>query len=57
MKRSQIVVGILLGIIGLVCVTSAFSVGNITINPSGDLVSGVTRASASYIVNFPSSGG
>jgi hypothetical protein len=57
MKRSQIVVGILLGIISLVCVTSAFSVGNIAINPSGDLVSGITRASASYIVNFPSSGG
>jgi len=57
MKRSQIVVGILLGIIGLVCVTSAFSVGNITISPSGDLVSGVTRASASYIVKYQSSGG
>jgi hypothetical protein len=57
MKKSQIVVGILLGIISLVCVASAFAVGNIAINPSGDLVSGVTKASASYIVNFPSSGG
>jgi hypothetical protein len=57
MKRSLKVVGILLGIISLVCITSAIAVGNIAINPSGDLVSGVTSASASFIVNFPSSGG
>lgn len=57
MKRSLKIVGILLGIISLVCITSAIAVGNIAINPTGDLVSGVTSASASFIVNFPSSGG
>lgn len=57
MKKSLQVVGILLGIISLVCITSAIAVGNIAITPSGDLVSGLTSASASFIVNFPSSGG
>ncbi|NYT17211.1 MAG: hypothetical protein GKC06_04285 [Methanomicrobiales archaeon] len=57
MSRSLQFTGILCGIICLVCITSAISVGNIAINPSGDLISGVTRASASFIVNFPSSGG
>jgi len=57
MKRSLKVVGILLGIISLVCITSAIAVGNIAITPSGDLVSGVTKASADFIINFPSSGG
>ncbi|NYT07979.1 MAG: hypothetical protein GKC05_06975 [Methanomicrobiales archaeon] len=57
MSRSLQFAGILCGIICLVCITSAISVGNIGINPSGDLVSGVTRASASFVVNFPSSGG
>jgi len=56
MSRSLQFTGILCGIICLVCITSAISVGNIAISPSGDLVSGVTRASASFIVNFPSSG-
>jgi len=57
MSRSLQFTGILCGIICLVCITSAISVGNIAISPSGDIVSGVTRASASFIVNFPSSGG
>jgi hypothetical protein len=57
MSRSLQFTGILCGIICLVCITSAISVGNIAISPSGDLVSGVTRASASFIINFPSSGG
>jgi hypothetical protein len=57
MSRSLQFAGILCGIICLVCITSAISVGNIAISPSGDIVSGVTRASASFIVNFPSSGG
>lgn len=57
MSRSLQFAGILCGIICLVCITSAISVGNIAITPSGDLVSGITRASASFIVNFPSSGG
>ena len=57
MSRSLQFAGTLCGIICLVCITSAISVGNIAISPSGDLVSGVTRASASFIINFPSSGG
>ena len=57
MSRPLQFAGILCGIICLVCVTSAISVGNIAITPSGDLVSGITRASASFVVNFPSSGG
>ncbi len=57
MSRSLQFTGILCGIICLVCITSAISVGNIAISPSGDIVSGVTRASASFVVNFPSSGG
>ena len=57
MSRSLQFMGVLCGIICLVCITSAISVGNIAITPSGDLISGVTRASASFIVNFPSSGG
>jgi hypothetical protein len=32
---------------------SAISIGNIAITPSGDLVSGVTRVSASFMVYFP----
>jgi len=57
MSRSLQFTGILCGIICLICITSAISVGNIAISPSGDLISGVTRASASFVVNFPSSGG
>jgi hypothetical protein len=57
MSRSLQFAGTLCGIICLVCITSAISVGNIAMSPSGDLVSGVTRASASFIINFPSSGG
>jgi hypothetical protein len=58
MRRSLKLLGILFGIIALVCIASATtSVGNIQITPSGDLVSGQTRASASFTVLFSSSGG
>jgi hypothetical protein len=57
MSRSLKFAGILFGIICLVCVTSAISVGNIALTPSGDLVSGVTRGSATFVVNFPATGG
>ncbi len=38
-------------------VSASISVGNIAITPSGDLVSGQTRSSASFKVNFGTSGG
>ena len=58
MRRSLKLLGILVGIIALVCIASATtSVGNIQISPSGDLVSGKTEASASFSVMFSSSGG
>jgi hypothetical protein len=57
MSRLVQFTGILCGIFCLVCIASAISVGNIAITPSGDLVSGVTRGSASFIINFPASGG
>ncbi|KUG15557.1 hypothetical protein ASZ90_014802 [hydrocarbon metagenome] len=37
--------------------SAAIQVGNVLITPTGDLVSGVTRSSASFTVSFPSSGG
>jgi hypothetical protein len=51
-------IGILIVLISIVGVVSAsISVGNIAITPSGDLVSGQTQSSASFKVNFVSSGG
>jgi len=58
MSRQLQVLGILIVIISFVGIASAaVSVGNIAILPSGDLVSGQTEASASFTVNFVSSGG
>jgi hypothetical protein len=58
MRNSLKFVGILFGIIALVCIASAStSVGNMQISPSGNLVSGQTPASASFTVLFSSSGG
>ncbi len=58
MSRSISLLAILFGIIALVCIASAStSVGNIQITPSGDLVSGQTRATADFKVLFSSSGG
>jgi hypothetical protein len=58
MRRSLTSLGILFGIIALVCIASATtSVGYIQISPSGDLVSGQTQASASFTIQFSSSGG
>ena len=52
------VIGILIVIISIVGVASAtISVGNINMSPSGDLVSGLTQSSATFKVNFASSGG
>jgi hypothetical protein len=58
MRRSLQLLGILLVLTTLVSMGSAaIQVGNVLITPTGDLVSGVTRASASFTVSFPSSGG
>jgi hypothetical protein len=58
MSRSISLLATLLGIIALICIASATaSVGNIQITPSGDLVSGQSRASASFIILLSSSGG
>jgi hypothetical protein len=58
MSRPLQVIGILIVLISIVGVASAaISVGNIAISPSGDLVSGQTKSSASFKVNFVSSGG
>jgi hypothetical protein len=58
MRRSLKFIGILFGIIALVCIASAsISTGNMQISPSGDLVSGQTQASASFSIMFSSSGG
>ena len=58
MSRSLQVIGILIVFISIVGVASAtISVGNIVISPSGDLVSGLTQSSATFKVNFGSSGG
>ena len=44
--------------LGIAQATSAtISVSNIAITPSGDLISGQTSVSASFVVNFISSGG
>jgi len=52
------VIGILIVIISIVGIASAtISVGNIVMSPSGDLVSGMTQSSATFKVNFASSGG
>lgn len=58
MSRPLQVIGILIVLISIVGVASAsISVGNIAMSPSGDLVSGQTQSSASFTVNFGSSGG
>lgn len=58
MSRQLQILGILIVFISFVGIASAaVSVGNIAILPSGDLVSGQTEASASFTVNFVSSGG
>jgi hypothetical protein len=58
MSRQLQVIGVLMVLISFVGIASAaVSVGNIAIVPSGDLVSGQTEASASFTVNFVSSGG
>jgi hypothetical protein len=58
MRRSLQLLGILFVLTTLVSMGSAaIQVGNVLITPTGDLVSGVTRASASFTVSFPSSGG
>jgi hypothetical protein len=58
MSRPLQVIGILIVLISIVSIASAsVSVGNIAISPSGDLVSGQTQSSASFTVNFGSSGG
>lgn len=58
MSRPLQLIGILIVLISIVGVVSAsISVGNIAITPSGDLVSGQTQSSASFKVNFVSSGG
>ncbi len=36
---------------------AAFSVGNIAISPSSDLISGQTQVRTTFVINFPSSGG
>ncbi|MFA5295263.1 MAG: hypothetical protein WC382_07090 [Methanoregulaceae archaeon] len=58
MRRSLQLLGILFVLTTLVSMGSAaIQVGNVLITPTGDLVSGVTRSSASFTVSFPSSGG
>lgn len=58
MRRPLQLLGILLILTTLVSMGSAaIQVGNVLITPTGDLVSGVTRASTSFTVSFPSSGG
>lgn len=58
MSRPLQLIGILIVLISIVGVVSAsISVGSIAITPSGDLVSGQTQSSASFKVNFVSSGG
>ena len=58
MRRSLQLLGILFILTTLVSMGSAaIQVGNVLITPTGDLVSGVTRSSASFTVGFPSSGG
>ncbi len=58
MSRPLQLIGILIVLISIVGVVSAsISVGNIAITPSGDLVSGQTQSSASFKINFVSSGG
>ena len=58
MRRSLQLLGILFVLTTLVSMGSAaIQVGNVLITPTGDLVSGVTRASASFTVSFPTSGG
>lgn len=58
MRRSVQLLGILLILTTLVSIGSAaIQVGNVSVTPTGNLVSGVTRASASFSVIFSSSGG
>ncbi|MDD1711431.1 MAG: hypothetical protein LUQ37_11070 [Methanoregulaceae archaeon] len=58
MSRQLQVIGVLIVLISCVGIASAtISVGNISIQPSGDLVSGQTGTSASFNVNFGGSGG
>jgi subtilase family serine protease len=59
MSRPLQVIGILIVLfISIVGIASAsISVGTIALSPSGDLVSGQTQSSASFTVNFGSSGG
>jgi len=58
MRRSLQLLGILLVLTTLVSMGSAaIQVGNVLITPTGDLASGVTRASASFTISFPSSAG
>jgi len=57
MRRLLQFTGILCGIFCLVCIVSAFSVENIAVTPSGDLVSGVSRGSASFVIKFSATGG
>ncbi|MDD1706546.1 MAG: hypothetical protein LUQ12_05850 [Methanoregulaceae archaeon] len=58
MSRSLQVIGILIVLFSIVSVASAsISVGNIALSPSGDLVSGQSQASATFTVNFGTTGG
>lgn len=48
-------------VLALVCLfiqgVAAFSVGNIAISPSSDLISGQTQVRTTFVINFPTSGG
>lgn len=48
-------------VLALICLciqgVASITVGNIAISPSTDLVSGQTQVRASFVINFPSSGG
>ncbi|MGV8129139.1 MAG: hypothetical protein ACP5NN_04525 [Methanolinea sp.] len=49
-------------VLALVCLfiiqgVAAFTVGNIAISPSSDLISGQTQVRSTFVINFPSTGG
>ena len=58
MNMKTAVVGILVLTICMVAgVTASTMVGNIGITPSSDLISGETKVSVSFVVDFAASGG
>ncbi|HUU75605.1 MAG TPA: hypothetical protein VMW63_05900 [Methanoregulaceae archaeon] len=58
MSKTAKIIGVLTLIFCIVQIASAnIAVGNIGISPSGDLVSGQTQVSVSFVIEFASSGG